>query len=153
MTLAVCHVAWLGDPTRFEAGAVLGADRAWHERGPLVLFPAFEAFYETLLDDLDGRKAVKELLEAASARNSTHSLSVIYGERVFTQAFRRYVEEKCSPAAIEQRVARHIAEGKPRAAAQGAAVPEAMWAELAAEIARRMGDMRPKLRITGGGSS
>lgn len=144
LTLAVCHGAWLGTilsasrPAPFWA--LIGPSTSEY---PIVLFPAFEAFYRTLLDELDGGKAVRELLEAAGARSAKHSLSVIHGERIFTRSFRRYVEEKCSPDAIAQRVAAIIAEQKQRASAQGATVPEAQWDRQAADIAAGLADTRP----------
>lgn len=143
LTLAVCHGAWLG--------TILLASRPapfWTLIGPatsevpLVLFPAFQAFYETLLGDLNGHKAVGKMLEAALEKRSTHSFNVINGEQMFANAFRRYAKEACSPAAIEKRVADIITEGKRRAAARGAAVPESVWTEQSASIARQMADTR-----------
>jgi hypothetical protein len=143
VTLAVCHGAWLGTILSASRPApfwtLIGPSTSEH---PIVLFPAFEAFYSTLLDELDGGKAVRDLLETASAKSAAHSLSIINGERIFKQAFRRYVEEQCNVAAIERRVAAIIAEGKRRAAARDVTVPEGTWAEQAADIARRMANTR-----------
>ncbi|MGE0400241.1 MAG: hypothetical protein AB7T06_26230 [Kofleriaceae bacterium] len=143
LTLAVCHGAWLGTilsaarPAPFWA--VIGPSTSEH---PVVLFPAFEAFYATLLDDLDGGKAVGALFNAAAAKGK-HSFSVLHGERLFANAFRRYVAEQCNPDAIERRVAAIIDEGKRRAAAGRATVTEATWVELESTIKRRMADSRP----------
>ena len=115
---------WLGSILRASRPApfwaLIGPSTSEH---PIVLFPAFEAFYSTLLDELDGGKAVADLLETVRAKSATHSLSVLQGERMFTRAFRQYVEEKCNPDAIAQRVAAIIAEGKQRAGVQGATIP------------------------------
>jgi hypothetical protein len=144
VTLAVCHGAWLGTilsaarPAPFWA--LIGPSKS---EGPNVLFPAFEAFYATLLDHLDGGEAVRDLLETASAKCGTHSLSVIHGERIFVNSFRQYVDEKCSPAAIELRVAGIIAERKARAVTRGEVEAETNWTELAATIATGLADTRP----------
>ena len=144
LTLAVCHGAWLG--------TILLASRPapfWTLIGPstsefpLVLFHSFEAFYKTLLGDLDGHMAVRRMLEAALEEGSTHSFNVINGERMFANAFRRYVEEACSPAAIEKRVAAIIAECKRSAVTSGAVVPEEAWTKHSAWIRQRMADTRP----------
>jgi hypothetical protein len=143
LTLATCHGVWLGTillasrPAPFRA--LIGPSTS---EFPIVLFPAFEAFYQTLLDELDGGKAIRELLVAASAKSVKHSLSVIDAERIFSRSFRRYVEETCNPEAIARRVAAIIAEGKQRSSAESAIIPEAQWEKQAAEIAAGLADTR-----------
>jgi hypothetical protein len=143
ITLAVCHGVYLG--------TILSAARPaayWAVIGPsgtecpLVLFPAFEAFYAKLLDAMDGRKALEALLHAARAASGAQSFEVIHAEPVFAKAFRRYVEEHCNPEAVAQRIAKGVSEAKARAVAVGKVVPEQVWADLAAKGAQRMADAR-----------
>lgn len=138
VTLAVCSGAYLAQILRATRPAPL-----WGLVGPHdteyddVLLAGYKAFYEAFLKELDGRKAIRALRAATEVSGQAKYL-FFDAEQTFKKGFRAYIEDKCNPTAVDERVKGIMA----KARGVTTLAPEQV-ALITSNIRNRMLDPRP----------